>query len=68
MPKASFMGHAMGARCRADIETVTPQSGQDWRWRGSLEHTCGREHKRLKKRRKRREGEKKKKNNNQALT
>lgn len=54
------------ARCRADIEMVTPQSRQDGSRRGSSEHTWGGEPKLLEKRkRSEEEGEKKK---NQALT
>lgn len=56
-PRPVSPGTTRVARCRAGTGTVAPQSGQDWRWRGSSEHTRGGEPELLKKRRTRREEE-----------
>lgn len=68
LPKASFIRHGMVARCRADTETVTPQSRRGWRWRVNSEHTWVRDPKLVKKRRKRRREERKGVKGNQDLT
>lgn len=65
-PRPVLSGVTWVARCRADTETVTPQSRQGWRWRASSEHAWGREPKLLQKRRERRGRWKKK--SNQDLT
>lgn len=60
-PRPVLSGATWVARCRADIETVTPQSRQDGRWRGSSEHARGGEPKLLEKRKRRGRREKIKK-------